>query len=122
MTERDWTGIAVYVAIAGAAILIGVVAEWRVKRNALRKIVRRDLECAKDNGYFDLGECLHGASAHDIANDMICYAEHHEGCRPERLVPHIVAWLRMRGAPLPGPPLTHEEDAYIRTAMKREHK
>lgn len=62
--------------------------EW-----GIRALVRGNLEGAKENGYFDEGEHLHGATAGSIADDMISYAENVEYIPRELLIPPIQEWL-----------------------------
>ena len=61
----------------------------------LHEIVFSNLDAAKENGYFEPGELLHGESAVELAYDMLAFAadvEHIDN--PGILVPHIEEWLK----------------------------
>lgn len=62
----------------------------------LRATVFESLNNAVENGFFDEGRYLHGATAEAIVNDLKdCDAE----CEPvpaDELLPHVEAWLAER--------------------------
>jgi hypothetical protein len=56
-----------------------------------------NLNNALANGYFDPGEQLHGATAYDIACDMIAFAADLEDLDdPEKLIPLIKEWAAVK--------------------------
>lgn len=54
------------------------------------------LSNCKENGYFDPGELLHGATAEEVANDIKAYADYLEFTETEML-PHIKKWMNQQG-------------------------
>jgi hypothetical protein len=69
----------------------------------LKETVRRNLDAALENGYFNRGEQLSGASAEDIADDMLVYCADLESLNDGELelavadlAPHVKEWLDER--------------------------
>lgn len=62
----------------------------------LREIVFANLDCAADNGAFEVGGYLSGAKAEEIADDMVSMASDCEDYQPGELVPFVEEWLRVR--------------------------
>ncbi|QJD54344.1 hypothetical protein [Aminobacter phage Erebus] len=66
-----------------------------MSNSELKKIVFDNLDAAKENGYFEPGEQLHGSSAEDIALDLIAFAC---DCEDQEvgeslIVPFVEEWL-----------------------------
>jgi hypothetical protein len=59
----------------------------------LRSIVFQNLDSAFENGYFQEGELLHGATFEEIANDMIAFSEDIEDETAADLLPFIREWM-----------------------------
>ena len=59
----------------------------------LRTIVFRNLDHARENGFFDPGEQLHGADADTIVDDLRAYAQDCYDQHENALRPHVVEWL-----------------------------
>jgi hypothetical protein len=79
--------------------------KWPVRRGgyskdmtSLKEIVFENLDHALENGYFEPGEQLHGATSEEIAGDMIAYAEDVEDYEKADLLPHIEKWLKEKGS------------------------
>jgi hypothetical protein len=60
---------------------------------AIQRIVDRNLDSAKENGYFNPGEQLDGATAEEIAADMLAYASDVEGFDTALLIPFVQNWI-----------------------------
>jgi hypothetical protein len=52
------------------------------------------LRSAEENGYFECGEYLEGATAEEIADDMIAMASDLETYRVEEILPFVTEWLK----------------------------
>lgn len=64
---------------------------------SLREVVFGNLDNAWENGYFKEGEQLHGATAEDIAFDMLAYAEDLEDEDTiDDILPFIQEWLKTK--------------------------
>jgi len=59
----------------------------------MRGILFSNLESARMNGYFGPGEYLNGATAEEIADDMIAFAEDCSDMKTEEMVPFIKEWM-----------------------------
>lgn len=59
----------------------------------LREIVFSNLEDARINGAFRVDGSLYGASAEEIADDMVALAADCEDRSAEELLPYIREWL-----------------------------
>lgn len=59
----------------------------------MRNRVFANLDNARENGFFDPGEQLHGATPEEIAGDLIAYAEDLANCDEEDLAAHVRDWL-----------------------------
>jgi hypothetical protein len=59
----------------------------------LRQIVFANLNDARANGAFEPNEHLDGATAQEIAEDMVAMAEDCENFRAAELVPFVQEWL-----------------------------
>jgi hypothetical protein len=62
----------------------------------LRNIVFANLNFAAENGYFEKGEHLDGASPEEITDDMICYADNLVDYTQEQILPHVKEWVELR--------------------------
>jgi hypothetical protein len=61
-----------------------------------KEIVFSNLDSAKEGGQFEPGEYLDGATAEDIAHDLVLYAEDCEQFESKDLVQYVMEWLRDR--------------------------
>lgn len=94
MTAGYWEALGVVALIN--ALYIGF-ATLR-SRQRLRHSVFDNLDSAYENGYFDAGEQLFGATAAEIAQDMALYAVDFEGLYyVDDITPHVRAWLYRKG-------------------------
>lgn len=59
----------------------------------MQDVIFRNLDCARENGFFDPGEQLHAASPEEIAGDLRAYAEDCAGFDEEDMEAHVRAWL-----------------------------
>jgi hypothetical protein len=62
----------------------------------VREIVFASLNSASESGYFKTSEYLHGATAEEIADDMIAFAPDVEALTADLLLPYIREWLEQR--------------------------
>jgi hypothetical protein len=65
---------------------------------SVREIVFASLTSAAENGYFKSGEYLDGATAEEIADDMLAFAPDCEAFNAEMLLPYIREWLAGPGS------------------------
>ena len=63
--------------------------------SGLRTIVFRNLDNARENGYFDPGDLLHGATAADLVADLRAFAEDCYDKPANALLPHVIEWLAL---------------------------
>jgi hypothetical protein len=59
----------------------------------LTAMVFRYLDAAKSNGYFKPGEALYNMPAHELAMDLIMYAQGCEDKTVEEIQPIVEIWL-----------------------------
>lgn len=62
----------------------------------LKETVYADLDNARDNGYFQPGEMLHGADAEILALDLIAYSEDCYDVPESVLRQYCEAWLSLQ--------------------------
>lgn len=74
---------------------------WKTGEST-RKLVFANLDASLENGYFDEGEQLHGATAEDIAHDLIAYAEDCNEYTVKTLVRYVNEWQGLEGNPANG--------------------
>lgn len=89
----DWGALLIYGGIMLATF--GGIA-WlahRDRQKRVRSLVFTNLDAAKENGYFDVGEQLHNLCAEDVAEDMLVYAADVEDYEARQLVPYVREWL-----------------------------
>jgi hypothetical protein len=60
----------------------------------IKQIVFDNLDSAKENGAFESGEELDGATAEEIAEDMVVYADDCDEFTTEQVLPHIKEWIK----------------------------
>lgn len=78
---------------AGVVLAAWALCRWKAERVRMRAIVFHNLDSARDSGYFNPGEYLHGLCAEDIAEDMLVYAPDVEDYEAHQLVPYVAQWL-----------------------------
>jgi hypothetical protein len=59
----------------------------------IRKIVFSNLDNAKENGYFERGEYLDGATPEEVADDLVALADDLERYLPKDILPYVKEWL-----------------------------
>ena len=105
MTIYD-LGPAIGAAIVGGgalvSVLVGTSLYWLLDRfvlaqRRLRRRVFANLDNAYENGYFEPGEYLYGASACGVSWDLRAFAEDMYEYDAATLKPHVQAWLSHKG-------------------------
>lgn len=93
LEQSEWPPGTVHQTVQGehgkfTRTLTGDAAEAALVQSQVFEILNN----AKENGYFELGELLHGATAEEVANDILAYADYLELTK-EEMLPHIRKWL-----------------------------
>lgn len=92
MTRYVWIGLAVWLCATTLPTAIGCLTAWRDRR-WLRRSVFANLDSAAENGYFEPGEHLYGATPDEIAHDMALHAEDLGALLGADIVPYVREWL-----------------------------
>lgn len=63
----------------------------------LKEIVWTNLDHAKDNGYFEMGEQFHNVGPDFVVDDMLMCCPDVEGHSYDRLLPLVTDWMKHNG-------------------------
>lgn len=73
------------------------IAEWWTAREVLRRRVWSNLDDAYMHGQFDHDGHCKSMLPGELAYDLTCYASDLEDSDPDKLLPHVRAWMQQKG-------------------------